>query len=1636
MEPLHKDGNVSNWTFPNSIGKQTLDVEVESESIALALQARLPDLNRRRFLPVIERVLQEMAVEGRQIRLERLRIDLGPLPLDRFEEVAEKRLDRELRRALENALRELPEGSTPGLGRQTEEEARLQTLKIYLLRGTLPSWAARQASFSVDDLLLELVGSDPHGLAAVLRGVGRRPQALRRIVLQFDKPTLIRLIQVLEPRHDQLIISYLLELREIHRVQPVLPLSEERFSRMLWLLTFAYLTSDRGSHFNRKSFVKSLLTGLGESQGLKYAEILSELRLGLSKTEKKHPLHSSLPAVIRELALELERQTAALEARAGGGPPAEEELAPGEEQAGTKFEQADQAPRESEARADSAIESEIRRRAEAPGQPSIEEQAGDALAELELTLSKGLAPSDGPGLLRSLAPRGADARRLIQRLAVASEAGPRTVAERLLEFFPPHAVLAVLRPDLQAFVADLVKMAGGEQEPFTVNADRPPDAERAAWAAVLELLSSAKAGQPSREAVRRVVERAADAAGMRIAPRAESPAHRSAKPVDRVVQALLRLERYLETGRPPEAVPDEPKLADLLSFLRENDASATRRLIRTVARRHEPGLPLVIDRLLEAFGFQSVAAALAPGRYRLIEELVEILREAAAGAPTQLDRSAVGRIVEFAALERLLSQAHDRPELGALARAAASRAAQRVGLPPESLAESMCAAAVHASSPVKSALIQALAAKRAGLGVPPVARHQEDRLLDTFDFETLASALAPRRRRQIEEFVAIVSEAVLQAQSGLDRAAARRAAESAVLESLLAEPRSSAEAGELIRAAAAKTAHRIGVATEALAESIISAAESASSPMAPTLAQALKAARPSFPAPSDQQLRPAFARYDRAELIRYCLDHGALPWSALLRDPDLTVEDVLAALPGLPESLLRAVLHYERPEARLRAILRVARALSEDQLVQLIFHLMPSDTKADSPFRSALAAFAAEASDKPSFYARLTEAMLEQRTLDLEQFEAAGPIPAVEPVTPDDLSSWEAHALKSALASRLQSGDLGAADQPSVTELLQTLIARHPEDAKQFLRVLRTAPGRARERLALESVPLFDAVISLRSPLEADALRALERIFIAVSAGGADSEAKIRQALLHQAMRWRDDRPLAENFFEVTLRAVFEAPLSSEATGRLFKEADSSIAAGSFPAQYAEALTRAIAAVRRVDREPPRQQPDADAQPAARLSDSVLELLLGKERFGSEVEAAAEKEELLPVPSLEAAAEEGLPQSGQVSEDALEHALREMLDHRPEMLAPLVRQAVSQRRIRQLWVKTLPESALARLCHLLQPQRSRALLDAAEALAGAWLETAPAGRSPRSERAAFWQFLLEHLADLAGAAASTRRLAEAFFGFFGARVPSPDADSAERADLGAKMLERAGRRARAAGLTRLFAVLHRYRRALLSSWMGAAAPERAPAPAPTADKKPSEPRLHRRRRTPKIAFALGDEEEEEAPGEPIYIDNAGLVLTGPFLPHLFKQLDMLTVDERGRSRMRNQQTASRGAHLLQYLVDGRTSAPEPLLVLNKILCGMPTGAPVPREIEITETEREVCDKLLNSIIANWEIIKDSSPAALQETFLQREGRLIRSSDGWKLRVQRKTLDVLVDQIPWSISVVYHRWMSEAVHVTW
>ena len=106
--------------------------------------------------------------------------------------------------------------------------------------------------------------------------------------------------------------------------------------------------------------------------------------------------------------------------------------------------------------------------------------------------------------------------------------------------------------------------------------------------------------------------------------------------------------------------------------------------------------------------------------------------------------------------------------------------------------------------------------------------------------------------------------------------------------------------------------------------------------------------------------------------------------------------------------------------------------------------------------------------------------------------------------------------------------------------------------------------------------------------------------------------------------------------------------------------------------------------------------------------------------------------------------------------------------------------------------------------------------------------------------------------------------------------------------------------------------------------------------------------------------------------------------------------------------------------------------------MNKILCGAPPEQPVEAAPEVTEEEASLSAQLLQGVIANWGKLGNTSIDGLRASFLIREGRLLRvaSSGSWSLTVSAKGYDLLLDSLPWRISMVRLPWMQTLLNTKW
>ncbi|SDU58374.1 contractile injection system tape measure protein [Desulfobacula phenolica] len=173
-------------------------------------------------------------------------------------------------------------------------------------------------------------------------------------------------------------------------------------------------------------------------------------------------------------------------------------------------------------------------------------------------------------------------------------------------------------------------------------------------------------------------------------------------------------------------------------------------------------------------------------------------------------------------------------------------------------------------------------------------------------------------------------------------------------------------------------------------------------------------------------------------------------------------------------------------------------------------------------------------------------------------------------------------------------------------------------------------------------------------------------------------------------------------------------------------------------------------------------------------------------------------------------------------------------------------------------------------------------------------------------------------------------------------------------------------------------------------------------------------------------------ENREDVMETLYPGNCGLVIAAPYLPQLFKSLGLME-----NLRFKNSQAARRGVRLLQYMTDRTTDTPWQLLALNRILCNAPPKTPKDEPFQIMPHEQEIIESLISGMIQNWKAIGNTSIPGFRESFLTRNGVLtLDRNDCWRLKVESKTFDMLLDSLPWSFSTIRHPWMDRVIYVKW
>jgi hypothetical protein len=171
--------------------------------------------------------------------------------------------------------------------------------------------------------------------------------------------------------------------------------------------------------------------------------------------------------------------------------------------------------------------------------------------------------------------------------------------------------------------------------------------------------------------------------------------------------------------------------------------------------------------------------------------------------------------------------------------------------------------------------------------------------------------------------------------------------------------------------------------------------------------------------------------------------------------------------------------------------------------------------------------------------------------------------------------------------------------------------------------------------------------------------------------------------------------------------------------------------------------------------------------------------------------------------------------------------------------------------------------------------------------------------------------------------------------------------------------------------------------------------------------------------------------EEKIQSETAYFNFAGIVIIWPLIVPLFDDRQLLE-----NRNFKDEEARFKGLQMLNYLVNGDEVVEEKDMPLNKILCGIPRNESVLFTSELSNDDKLELNALLAHLIKHWSILKNTSIQGLRDGFIHRKGQIAENEIEWSLKVEQKSIDLLMNSMPWGYKMIKLPWMNKLLVVEW
>jgi contractile injection system tape measure protein len=254
-----------------------LDFNFSDEEDALLIHPRLSGICKTRLSNVIDKVLNKYDIKGNHININSITLDMTLVADNDFEYNFLLETEKKLDEMLSGIIAEGLHTSSRGISIEPQNINKVKLLQEFLVHGFI---SGRPINISWESLFIECLNSDPKSIIAFIIQNIKTHHFRIRLIRQFSNLLLFKLIRIAKPSDATFIIYYLERVMEMPLLNQDMAKNERR--EITFSITFLYLFADRGSRFNRKSFLIFNIEKLSAKYKISKIDLLNELLLSLN----------------------------------------------------------------------------------------------------------------------------------------------------------------------------------------------------------------------------------------------------------------------------------------------------------------------------------------------------------------------------------------------------------------------------------------------------------------------------------------------------------------------------------------------------------------------------------------------------------------------------------------------------------------------------------------------------------------------------------------------------------------------------------------------------------------------------------------------------------------------------------------------------------------------------------------------------------------------------------------------------------------------------------------------------------------------------------------------------------------------------------------------------------------------------------------------------------------------------------------------------------------------------------------------------------------------------------------------------------------------------------------------------------